>query len=101
MFETGILTAIGGIVGSIATYFVTRSNNGTKLKLHNREQLSKDTYQFIAELKEMVEGQREEIEALRKEIKELQQVNVQLTVDNKELQIKIAELNERLAEMNQ
>lgn len=91
--DFGILTtAIAGIVGGIAGYLTTKSNN----KLTAREHLSKDQYQFIAELKEMIDKQSVEIAELKSEIKLLQKENAELLAQNSQLQIQIEKLSLRI-----
>lgn len=94
------ITAIGTVIGSVVTYLITKSNNTKDLSMNDRMQLSKDQYQLIAELRQMMQEQSREIENLREEIKQLQSVNVSLIIENKELQSKIAELNIRLSKMD-
>lgn len=94
--DSAWFTALSTLLGSVATYFIARSNNKKEMAVSDRMQLSKDQYQLIGELRQMMKEQREELENLREEIKQLQIVNLNLTVENKELQQKIAELNARL-----
>lgn len=91
--DTTWMTAVSAVVGSIVTYLVTRTNKSKDISINDRMQLSKDQYQLIAELREMMQEQRGEIDNLREQIKELQVVNTSLILENKELQSKIAELN--------
>lgn len=95
--DSAWITAIAGVVGSVVTYLVTKANNKKDISINDRMQLSKDQYQLIAELRQMMLDQKEEIESLRDEIGQLQKVNVSLIIENKELQGKITELNTRLA----
>lgn len=95
--DTAWITAIGTVVGSVITYLVTKANNKKDISINDRMQLSKDQYQLIAELRQMMLDQKDEIENLRDEIGQLQKVNVSLIIENKELQQKITELNARLA----
>jgi predicted RNase H-like nuclease (RuvC/YqgF family) len=94
--DSAWLTGIATILGSVVTYFITKSNNKKEMAMSDRMQLSKDQYQLIAELRQMMQEQREEIDGLRDEIKQLQAVNINLTIENKELQTKIGELMARL-----
>ena len=91
--DTAWITAIGAIVGSVVTYFVTKANNKKDLSINDRMQLSKDQYQLIAELRQLMQEQRHEIDSLKEEMKELQSINIRLMIENKELQQNIAELN--------
>lgn len=94
--QPAFITALSALVGSVVTYFITKSNNKKELVINDRMQLSKDQYQLIAELRQMMQEQKIEIDGLREEIKQLQVVNVNLTLENKQLQSKIAELNRKL-----
>lgn len=91
--DTAWITAIGTIIGSAVTYFVTKANNRKDLSINDRMQLSKDQYQLIAELRQLMQEQRDEIDSLKEEMKELQSINIRLMIENKELQQNIAELN--------
>lgn len=91
--DTTWMTGVSAVVGSIVTYLVTRTNKSKDISINDRMQLSKDQYQLIAELREMMQEQRGEIDKLRDQIKELQVVNTSLILENKELQSKISELN--------
>jgi TolA-binding protein len=99
--DSAWITAIGTLLGSVVTFFITKSNNKKDLSINDRMQLSKDQYQLIAELRQMMQEQRDEIEVLREEIKQLQAVNISLIIENKELQQKIAELNIKLTNLKQ
>lgn len=90
------ITAVSTLVGSVITYLVTKANNKKELAINDRMQLSKDQYEFIGELREMMVEQREEIDNLKAEIKELQAVNIALTIENRQLQQKITELTNKL-----
>ncbi len=94
--DTAWFTAATTFVGSVVTYFATKNSNKKELAINDRTQLSKDQYQLIAELRQMMQEQKEETEGLRQEIQTLQKVNLDLMVENKGLQIKIAELTARL-----
>ncbi len=96
LFDTAWITAIGTLLGSIITFLVTRNNNRKELAISDRMQLSKDQYQLIAELRQMMLDQKDEIDSLREEIRQLQAVNINLTIENKQLQQKINELNIKL-----
>ena len=98
--DTAWITAIGTVIGSLVTYFITKANNKKDLSISDRMQLSKDQYQLIAELRGLMQEQRDEIEGLRDEIKQLQAVNLSLIVENKELQQKITKLNLRLSRLD-
>lgn len=97
--DAGWIAAIAGLIGSVITYFVTRSNNKKDISIsdiNDRMQLSKDQYKLISELRTMLIDQRNDIERLRREIVELQKTNLELTLENKHLQQKMTELNQRL-----
>lgn len=94
--DSAWLTAVSALVGVVVTYFATRNNNKKELAISDRMQLSKDQYQLISELREMMQTQRYEIEELRESMEELQRVNINLTVQNKLLQEQIRELSKRL-----
>lgn len=96
LINSAWLTPIAAMVGSIITYFVTKNNNKKDISMNDRAQLSKDQYQLISELREMMSEQKEETEILRNEIRQLQAVNISLTIENKELQNRIDKLNMRL-----
>lgn len=98
--DTTWLTGVSAIVGSIVTYFVTRVNKNKDVSINERVQLSKDQYQLIAELREMLQEQKAEIDELRIEMRQLQTVNVSLILENKGLQTKISELNIILSKFN-
>lgn len=98
--DTAWLGAVGTLVGSVITYFVTKNNNRKELAINDRMQLSKDQYQLIAELRQMMTEQKDEIEGLRDEIRQLQAVNINLTIENRELQEKIQNLTNRLELMD-
>lgn len=97
--DTAWVTAIGTLLGSVITFFVTKSNNKKEMAINDRMQLSKDQYQLIAELRGMMVEQRDEIDGLREEIKQLQAVNINLTLENKQLQQKIKVLTDKLDNM--
>ena len=112
--DTAILTVLGMAFGSILTFLASRGNTKKDLFIHDREQLSKDTYQFINELKDLIQEQGEDLDSLKAEVKtlqevnagltrevaELQKINLSLMVENKELQFKVEKLSQNIDTFN-
>jgi uncharacterized protein involved in exopolysaccharide biosynthesis len=105
-----LIPAIVGLVSSVTTILVARTNNSKDLTVNERQQLSEDEKQFRAELmgvinsyKADLEASKNELKVLRQEMAELHEINLELrtevanlhklnlelTVDNKQLQLKV------------
>lgn len=100
------ITAIGGVIGSIITYLITRNNNNKDIYLNDRENLSEGQTLLMQELRDMmteqktqIREQKDEIAILRLEIKKLQENNINLLIENRQLSEKITELSNRLNEL--
>jgi len=100
---TAIVTAVSGVIGSLITYLVTRSNNDKDIYLNDRENLSEGQEFLISQFQGMLDAQKEEmseykeeLSILRLEIKNLQQQNLNLLIENRSLSEKITELTNRL-----
>ncbi|ALA47873.1 hypothetical protein ABE137_11960 [Brevibacillus laterosporus] len=105
-----LLPVISAIVGSVGTYFVTRSNNKKELTINDRQLYVEDEKSFredekvfrqelrstIAEYKNELDEARKEIKLLTEEVAKLHQVNLVLTLENKQLQKKVDELRTEL-----
>jgi predicted nuclease with TOPRIM domain len=98
-----VIPAVVGIVSSVTTFFVARSNNSKDLTISDRQQLSEDEKAFRQELRDTINTYKQELEEARREIKELRQevaelhqVNLNLTLENKKLQAKVEELKNEL-----
>lgn len=112
--DTAMLTVLGMAFGAILTFIASRGNTKKDLFIHDRQQLSKDTYQLIADLKDLLKEQGDDLDALKVEVKTLQEVNVGLTrevaelqkinlslmVENKELQFKVERLSQNIDTFN-
>lgn len=97
------VNAIVVFISSLLGFLGAKATAKKDLKISEREQLSRDQYKLIEELrsmikeqKELIQGQKKEINELKMEIKELQKVNVELRIENNKLSFEIAELNEKL-----
>jgi hypothetical protein len=105
-----LIPAIVGLVSSVTTILVARTNSSKDLTMSERQLLSEDEKHFRAELMETINSYKADLEASRKEIKELRnevadvhkinlelrsevanlhKINLELTVDNKQLQLKV------------
>lgn len=104
---TPFFALIGGGLG-VGGWFSIKTKTKARVAINERTQLSRDQYQLIAELRDMIKDhkaeqleQKKETKALREEIQKLQEVNIGLIRENAQLSAKITELNVRLDNRDQ
>lgn len=98
-FSDAVFATIGSLITGLLGFLAARSKNKKELSISDRQQLSKDQFEFINDLKEELRQTKEELRQAREEIKELTQqvinlnaTNARLENDNKLLQEKIDEM---------
>lgn len=89
--------ALVGLVSSVFTFFISKSNNNKDLAINDRQQLSEDEKQFRAELRETIDGYKNELVSYRLEIASLHK---ELSQANREIGKLSREVN-RLQQVNQ
>lgn len=99
---TPLIALLTGGLGA-GGWFSIKTKTKARVSIDERTQLSRDQYQLIAELRDMIKDQKKdsleqkkETQALRVEIQNLQEVNIGLIRENAQLSAKITELNARL-----
>jgi predicted nuclease with TOPRIM domain len=97
--DINLMTVLAGAFGSLLTYLATTQKHKKDYKLSDRLQLSKEQYQLIEELKDMISTQQAEIDKLKIEIKELQVTNSDLLIANSLLKNDLARLNQKFDEI--
>lgn len=97
------IPAVVGVISSITTFFVAKTNSKKDLTINDRQQLSEDEKQFRAELRDTINSYKEELEQarndirqLRGEVEKLHKINLDLTLENKQLQLKVDSLRTEL-----
>jgi uncharacterized coiled-coil DUF342 family protein len=108
-----LIPALVGIISSITTFFVAKTNNKKELVINDRKQLSEDERLFRQELRDSISMYKAEIMELRKEVKQykseinelseevrmLREVNTHLETENRKLVTKVDELTQQIIKL--
>lgn len=80
------------IIAAVSTFIVTRLTSKKDLSINDRQQLSKDTFQFMNDLREEMRLAKNELMASRQEIAELREEIISLREANIKLEIELRHL---------
>ncbi|WP_151734152.1 hypothetical protein [Paenibacillus tengchongensis] len=95
--DTGVVTAVIGVIGTALSGTIGYATGRTKDKMTEREMLSKDEQAFRAELRAELQTHKDEIRKLSEEITVLRKENMDLIAENRLLNIKVEQLVAQLS----
>lgn len=103
-----IIPMVTAFFGGLGTFLVTKLNVNKDLTINDRVQLSKDKFQLIAEMRQMMQDQKKDMDFMKRQITTLQETNVTLLIKNDKLENTVAQLtkenktlHQRVAELSQ